>query len=443
MIHRFSSANSLRFIESNTSFYKRRCCLAPAKQRLDHSQFTHHAARRFFALSTLLGTRRIQGPNTSSRLPMKIIVSAILSIMLVGFADNQTAYAEQATPGILAGKIIAGNDCKGCHGLDGKGVAHDIPHLAAQVEAYLLASLHAYKEGKRTHAALKDMTAHMSDADMRNVAAYYASLPPVEDAAEKEPLLSYAEKGRAKAAACAACHGADGNSKMPGMPSLAGQQPHYLVDATQAYMDGARNMPTMTPMLKGLSRADVENIAVYYALQTPTQRKAPSFGDATAGEPLSATCGGCHGYHGVSKSAAIPSLAGQDAKYLLAATKAYRDGARKHDVMQGSVADGSDKDIENLAAYYAVQKPQIAEFEKPIATEKLAELCDRCHGPGVDNPALVVPKLRGQNRDYLVKALRAYRDDNRDNSMMHKMSLPHSDAIIEGIASFYASQPTR
>jgi len=373
---------------------------------------------------------------------MKILVSAILSIMLVGYADNQTAHAEQVGPEMLAGKTIAESDCKGCHGLDGKGVAHDIPHLAAQVEAYLLASLHAYKEGKRTHAALKDMTAHMSDADMRNVAAYYTSLPPIEGSAGEEPL-SYAEKGKVSAAACASCHGADGNSKMPGMPSLAGQQPLYLIDAIQAYMDGARSMPTMAPMLKGLSRADVENIAVYYALQTPVQRKAPSFGDAVAGEPLSATCGGCHGYHGVSKSAAIPSLAGQDAKYLLAATKAYRDGTRKHDVMHGAVADGSDKDIENLSAYYAVQKPQIAEFEKPIATEKLAELCDRCHGPGIDNPALVVPKLRGQNMAYLIKALRAYRDDNRGNSMMHKISLPHSDAIIEGIASFYASQPAR
>ena len=57
--------------------------------------------------------------------------------------------------------------------------------------------------------------------------------------------------------------------------------------------------------------------------------------------------------------------------------------------------------------------------------------------------AMVVPKIAGQDRDYLVMALRAYRDDRRASTTMHKMSLPYGDAVIESIASYYASQPAR
>jgi len=56
---------------------------------------------------------------------------------------------------------------------------------------------------------------------------------------------------------------------------------------------------------------------------------------------------------------------------------------------------------------------------------------------------LTVPKIAGQDRAYLIKALRAYRDGKRGSSMMHSMSLPYSEAIIESVASYYASQPAR
>jgi len=56
---------------------------------------------------------------------------------------------------------------------------------------------------------------------------------------------------------------------------------------------------------------------------------------------------------------------------------------------------------------------------------------------------MAVPKINGQDKDYLVMALRAYRDDKRESSVMHKMSLPYSDSVIESISSFYASQPAK
>ena len=61
----------------------------------------------------------------------------------------------------------------------------------------------------------------------------------------------------------------------------------------------------------------------------------------------------------------------------------------------------------------------------------------------MQNTAIVVPKIRGQDRDYLIMALRAYREDRRESTMMHRMSLPYSDSIIESLSSFYAGQPAK
>ena len=71
--------------------------------------------------------------------------------------------------------------------------------------------------------------------------------------------------GKAKAAVCAACHGANGISIIPDYPNLAGQKAKYLEISIKAYRDGARKNPIMSPMASGLSDADVTNIAAYFA----------------------------------------------------------------------------------------------------------------------------------------------------------------------------------
>ena len=143
-----------------------------------------------------------------------------LSAVLIGCADKKEPAAKAVTPDLGAGKAIAERSCKTCHGLDGKGVAPAIPHLAAQRERYLLASLMEYKEGKRTHAALRDMTANMSEADMRNIAGYYASQPPIVNATATDVKHSSPyDQGQKLSTACAKCHGEDGNSKTSGTPT--------------------------------------------------------------------------------------------------------------------------------------------------------------------------------------------------------------------------------
>ena len=282
----------------------------------------------------------------------------------------------------------------------------------------------------------------MSEADVHNVVGYYASLPPIATTPETSaPVFLPYENGKALASACTKCHGADGNTTTPGVPSIAGQQLRYFVVAIQEYLNGVRKTDPMHSLLRKLSKLDEESLALYFASQTPAQRAAPSFGDPAAGEPLTAVCGGCHGPRGVSTDAATPNLAGQDAKYLVNAIKAYPK-TRRHEGMEAYVGDLSQKEIENIAAFYAIQKSRPAEKGQTIVQE-LIQKCNRCHEANVDNASMAVPKIDGQDKDYLIMALRAYRDDRRESSMMHNMSLPYSDSIIESVSSHYANRPAR
>ena len=79
-------------------------------------------------------------------------------------------------------------------------------------------------------------------------------------------------------------------------------------------------------------------------------------GDAAAGKSKSAVCAGCHGMDGHSSNDLWPNLAGQKKGYLVAQIKAFRDGDRESPMMAPMVANLSDQDVEDLAAYYAALK---------------------------------------------------------------------------------------
>jgi len=385
---------------------------------------------------------------------MQLLWIAAAALAVAGCQEKQAA-APSAAPAagsrfvaepkpaagdIEAGRKLAEAECKACHGLDGKGVAPAIPHLAGQRERYLLAALREYRERKRTHAALREIATHIDEAGTRNIAAFYASLPPVGAAALAQPPSPY-ELGRKVAEQCAACHGPDGNATTPGIPSLAGQQPRYLVVAINEYLNGERKTTPMHAKLRGIGKLDAENAALYFASQTPAARTAAPKGDARVGEPLAAVCGGCHGMAGVSVDSSTPSLAGQDEQYLVEAIKAYRT-SRKRENMRVYITGLNDRQIGDIAAFYAMQ-PSKAQERGETLVQEYTDRCNRCHAPGVENPSMAIPRIRGQDKDYLVMALRAYRDDRRESTTMHKMSLPYGDSIIESIAAYYANQPPK
>jgi cytochrome c553 len=146
--------------------------------------------------------------------------------------------------------------------------------------------------------------------------------------------------GKAKAAACAACHGVDGNSTAPNFPNLAAQNPAYIVKQLRDYKSGARKNAIMGGMAAPLSDQDMEDVAAYFASQ-PLKVGTASRTSLSAGERLyrggdSASgvpaCMACHSPTGSGNDAArFPRLSGQHAEYTLAQLKAFRDGIRAND----------------------------------------------------------------------------------------------------------------
>ena len=154
------------------------------------------------------------------------------------------------------------------------------------------------------------------------------------------------EGKRVAETSCASCHGADGISATKGIPNLAGQRPAYLYVELRAYRSGARGDDTMRTAVRFLSEDALVKVAAYYASLDPAQ---PAAGDAAkavnarpdpvqAGKTAAAACGGCHGEAGVGKIPGMPSLAGLDPKYLVAAMKAYKSGQRKNEFMSSALA---------------------------------------------------------------------------------------------------------
>jgi cytochrome c553 len=95
-------------------------------------------------------------------------------ILSVGIATLLGIASAQAAGDVQAGKAKAAA-CSGCHGANGEGVAPN-PALAGKSEEQLVQGMKDYKSGKRDNAVMKGMVATLTDADMTNLAAFYASL---------------------------------------------------------------------------------------------------------------------------------------------------------------------------------------------------------------------------------------------------------------------------
>ena len=356
----------------------------------------------------------------------------------------RAAYANAAD--IAEGKRVAQSVCAGCHGVNGVSNMKGVPHLAGQRPVYLYSELKVYQAGGRGENAMSNAVKFLNDDALYKVAAYYASLEPAQPAARGTKASASPDPvraGKAAAAACAGCHGDNGVSKTPGTPSLAGLDPKYLIAATKAYRTDQRKNDIMKSMAAAVTDADLDNIALYYALQKPARAQAAPGGDPAAGKAAAAACAGCHGEGGVSTNPSNPSLAGQDPRYLSAALRAYKDGSRSDETMKGLAGSLDDAAMKNLAAYYAVQQPQAANVRKPASTAEWVQRCDRCHGPGGNSNDPRLPAIAAQREDYLQKVLQAYRTGERKSSQMAAMSHGLSDRDVDSLAAHYARQRAR
>ena len=366
------------------------------------------------------------------------------TVKAVAGDDLRAAYANAAD--VAEGKRLADASCAGCHGANGISSIKDVPHLAGQRPGYLYLELRAYQSGARGDSAMGAVVKNLNDSALVKAAAYYASLDPAQPSSSAKPAppqVDPAQAGKAATAACAGCHGDTGISKMPGTPSLVGLAPKYLVAAMKGYKSGQRKNDVMKSVISAVSDADLSNVALYYALQKPARAPTPAAGDQAAGKAAAAVCAGCHGDKGVSGNPANPSLAGQDAQYLAAALRSYKEGARGDETMKGLAASLDEAAVKNLAAFYANQQPQATNVRKPLTTVEWAQRCDRCHGVNGNSTDPRLPALAAQRVDYLEKTLHAYRTGERKSPQMAAMSDVLTEAEVESLAAHYARQKAR
>jgi cytochrome c553 len=171
---------------------------------------------------------------------------------------------------VVAGDAAAGAGkhaeiCASCHGANGISPNDSWPNLAGQSGAYLARILGAYKSGEQTDAMMSPVAQSLSDTDVHNLAAYYASLSCRVPA--RAPGAG-AATGKLLAKNCAACHGETGIGANPAWPHLAGQKATYLANTLKAFRAGLRKDPLMAGVVRGLSDADIASLAAYYSAQS-------------------------------------------------------------------------------------------------------------------------------------------------------------------------------
>lgn len=169
----------------------------------------------------------------------------------------------------------------------------------------------------------------------------------------------------------------------------------------------------------------------------------PLSGNAARGKVLSQTCLGCHGvsgYRNAYPNYEVPKLWGQSPDYIVAALQEYRAGERAHPTMHAQASTLSDQDMADIASYFGGEPLRRAATPASARTPPAAAaVCVACHG--ADGVGIVpqYPSLAGQHPDYLVQALREYKDGERKNPVMASMSLPVTEQNMWIVAEYYAS----
>ena len=176
--------------------------------------------------------------------------------------------------------------CAACHGLDGNSADAQYPKLAGQHEQYIRRQLKLFKSGERENAIMMGMAAALSEQDMRDIGAYFATQKASAGVADDTVITAGANvdkkfyqvgekifragKPSAGVPACMACHGPTGRGNPgPSYPSLGGQHSTYTVARLQFFRGGgvwgkdANANIIMSQAAKNLSDEDIQGLATY------------------------------------------------------------------------------------------------------------------------------------------------------------------------------------
>ena len=156
--------------------------------------------------------------------------------------------------------------CSACHGADGNATIPGTPSLAGQPVYFTHWQLIKYRDGRRKDPVMSPLAKNMTDADMADLAAYYAAQRPLPRPATTEPAKVALGKRLATLHHCASCHRPDLSGQQQ-IPRLAGQDYDYLLRLLRAFktrtasdIDGTMTIATQT-----LRDDDIENLVHYLA----------------------------------------------------------------------------------------------------------------------------------------------------------------------------------
>ena len=188
------------------------------------------------------------------------------AILRVAFftALSLSSLVSAAPPDPVAGKAKA-QTCFACHGENGISISPDIPNLAAQPPLSITYQLIQFRGQQRKGGAMEALAAPLSDQDMRDIAAYYTSLPaPPAKPGNAEKIAKGEQISSTQY--CNSCHGPQLQGQKH-IARLAGQSQEYLITQLKNIRGGTRiDMDgTMGSAARGLSDEDIEALAVYAA----------------------------------------------------------------------------------------------------------------------------------------------------------------------------------
>jgi len=204
-------------------------------------------------------------------------VARLLSSLALALAGVHAYAVESVSPAASAadankGAAISNGVCVACHTNDGSRGSPANPILQGQHPEYLAKQLAEFKAGIRANAIMRGMASALSDADMKNVAAFYAGKQAKPGAARNKDLAALGEKiyrgGIAERAipACTACHGPTGAGMPVQYPRLGGQHADYVEAQLLAFRGGIRkNNAAMTGVAAKLNDREIKAVSDYVA----------------------------------------------------------------------------------------------------------------------------------------------------------------------------------
>jgi cytochrome c553 len=179
-------------------------------------------------------------------------------IGLVALLGSGSTLAQDTAGEPEAGRQVVARVCQTCHGLHGDEGGARTPKIAGQPAAYLAEQLRAYRSGERENYMMSSLAKDLTDEQIDDVAAWYASHTAEPVLPEGYSMLDAPEQ-------CFGCHGANGIARAEGAPNLAGDGRFYLITQMEAFRSGERENETMTPIAQSLSEEELAKVADWYA----------------------------------------------------------------------------------------------------------------------------------------------------------------------------------